>query len=338
MDVLAACHGGIQLGVLAELTGLDADGARQVALAVIGVGLGEDLGDGCLGLDPGLAPYLRGELDPTTLDGLRARWADATTALTAFLYQQQFQDAGWAARVTLRLLPELLALLDWAAAHQPPEQVVPLATQIETLVQNLGQPRALAHAGRIRAEAAARLGAWSHARYLAASAEIDRLLEQGQLPAALAAAQQLLAQAQAGGEDAFPEAAYDLAMTHFHLGRVLRSGGAAEAALTPLGEARRRFQQLAATGNESADGMAGVTLAEIGDCLLELGRWEQAADAYQDATAHATRLGDHRRSGRRTTASSPRCAWSRAATGRRWRATPRPGRCSRRWANPARWP
>ena len=85
VGVLAACHGGIQLGVLAELTGLDLDGVREVAGAVIGVGLGEDLGDGCLGLDPGLAPYLRGELDPTTLDGLRARWADATTALTDFL-------------------------------------------------------------------------------------------------------------------------------------------------------------------------------------------------------------------------------------------------------------
>ena len=83
-------------------------------------------------------------------------------------------------------------------------------------------------------------------------------------------------------------------MTHFRLGRVLRSGGAAEDALTPLREARRRFQQLAATGNESADRMAGVTLAEIGSCLLELGRWEQAADAYQEAAAHATRLGDDR--------------------------------------------
>jgi tetratricopeptide (TPR) repeat protein len=173
---------------------------------------------------------------------------------------------------------------------------VPLATRIESLVQQLGQPRALAHAGRTRAEAAARLGGWSHARFLAASAEIDRLLDQGKLSDALAAAQQLLAQAEGGGEDAYPEAAYDLAVTHFRLGRVLWSGGAAEDALTPLGEARRRFQQLAATGNADADRMAGVTLAEIGHCLLGLGRWEQAADAYQEAAAHATRLGDDRES------------------------------------------
>jgi hypothetical protein len=248
VSVLAACHGGIHLAVLADLTGLDLHAVRDVAGAVIGVGLGEDLGDGCLGLglglglglDPGLAPYLRGELDPSTMDGLRARWATATTALTDGLYEQRFRDVGWAARVTVRLLPELLALLDWAAAHRPVEQVVQLASQIEALVQNLGQPRALAHAARTRTEAAAQLGGWSHARYLAAAAEIDRLREQGQWPAALAAARQLLTQAQAGGENAFPAAAYDLAMIHFRLGRVLLDGGAAEDALTPLREARRR--------------------------------------------------------------------------------------------------
>lgn len=126
-------------------------------------------------------------------------------------------------------------MLDWAAAHQPPEQVVPLATRIGDLVQPLGQPRALAHAGRTRIAAAAGLGTWSHARFLAAAAEIDRLLEQGRPPAALDAAQQLLAQAQAGGEDAFPDAAYTLAMTHAYLGRALpvRGCGRGRAHLRP---------------------------------------------------------------------------------------------------------
>lgn len=294
VDALAACHSGIHIAVLAELTGLDIDGAREVAVAVIEVGLGEDLGDGCLGLDPGLAPYLRGELDPTVFDQLQTRWATATTTLTTTLYQQLSRDVGWAARVTRRLMPDLLATLDWTATHQPPDQVIALATRIETLVQELGQPRALAHAARTRTTAAAQLGDWSHARYLVAAAEIDRLLDQGQLPAALDTAQHLLTQAQAGGEDAFPEAAYDLALTHFYLGRVLRSGGAAEAALLPLAEARRHFQHLADTGNQTADRMAGVTLGEIGHCLLELGRWEQAADAYQDALDAATHRGDDR--------------------------------------------
>jgi hypothetical protein len=39
-SVLAACHGGIHVGVLAELTGLDAGAALALAAAVIDVGLG----------------------------------------------------------------------------------------------------------------------------------------------------------------------------------------------------------------------------------------------------------------------------------------------------------
>jgi tetratricopeptide (TPR) repeat protein len=99
---------------------------------------------------------------------------------------------------------------------------------------------------------------------------------------------------EAGGQDSFPEAAYDLAMAQWRLGRALLSGGAAEDALTPLGEARRRFHHLAATGNPESDLMAGVTLGEIGHCLLALGRWDGAAAAYQDVIAHATRSGDDR--------------------------------------------
>src|SRR4051794_20520940 len=61
------------------------------------LGWGEDLGDGCLGLDSGLAPYLRGEHDPATLDRLRARWADAaTTALTdSSTSRSSRRRAGW---------------------------------------------------------------------------------------------------------------------------------------------------------------------------------------------------------------------------------------------------
>src|SRR6185436_10699881 len=50
VDLLAACQGGIQFGVLAALIGLDPETAREVAVAMIEVGLAEDLGDGCLSL------------------------------------------------------------------------------------------------------------------------------------------------------------------------------------------------------------------------------------------------------------------------------------------------
>ena len=211
VSVLAACHGGIHLGVLAELTGLGPGAARDVGFAVIEVGLGEALGDGCLGLTPGWRPTYAANSTPPRWMGCGRGGPTPRPPSPIPSTSRRPGMRVWAAGVTLRQLPELLALLDWAAAHQRPEQVVPLAAQIETLVQNLGQPRALAHAARTRTEAAARLGGWSHARYVAAATEIDRLLDQGHWPAALAAAQQLLAQAETGGVEAYRGAAYDLA-------------------------------------------------------------------------------------------------------------------------------
>jgi hypothetical protein len=224
VHALACCHGGVHLAVLGLVTGLDIDAARQLALDLIGVGLGEDMGNGHLRLDPGLAPYLLTQQPPADIDALHARWADAMTQLTRYLYEELFQDAEAARRLTVLELPNLLALLDWRPDHQPPEQVVQLATNVEGLLQHLGQPRALAHAVRTRERAAGQLTGWTRARHQAASAEIDRLWERGELPAALTAAQRLLDQHRAAGETAYPRADYDTATTFLRLGRVFGPG------------------------------------------------------------------------------------------------------------------
>jgi len=98
----------------------------------------------------------------------------------------------------------------------------------------------------------------------------------------------------AAGEDAFAEAAYDLAMAHIKLGRALQMGGAAEAALTPLAEAERRFRKLADAGNVDAAGMARKSLTGTGDCLTDLGRLDEAARAYEASIAVAEELDDRR--------------------------------------------
>ena len=291
---LACCHGGVHQGVIRLLTGLDAYGARQLGMQLIGVGLGEDMGGGHLRLDPGLAPYLLGKLTPADSDALRARWADAMTQLIQYLYGGRSQDAQHAQRLVLLELPNLLALLDWLPGHQPPEQVAKLAAQVEGLLKDLGQPRALAHAVRIREQAAAQLTSWSQARHAAAAAEIDRLLQRGELPAALTAAQRLLDQHLAVDEAAYPGEDYDTAFTYLLLGGVLNTGGAAEAALGPLAEAERRFRQLADAGQREAATAVAKVRSEIGDCLRDLGRFDEAEDAYQESIDRATRSGDRR--------------------------------------------
>jgi tetratricopeptide (TPR) repeat protein len=276
------------------LTGLEPDAARQLAIELIEVGLGEDMGFGHLRLDPGLPPYLLGELTVDETEALRSRWAEAMAGLTGYLYQERSKDARLASQLTLLELPNLLAMLDWLQARWPPERVVGLAQSVEQLVAQLGRPQALARATRVRELAAEKLGEWSHARYLTESAQIDRLLERGDLPAAHAATQQLLAKCLAAGEAAFSEAAYDIAMAHVRLGRVLQMSGAAEDALAPLAEAQRRFQELADAGNPTAERMAAVTFTEIGDCLVALGRLEEAVGAYEERIRRALGLGDHR--------------------------------------------
>ncbi|HBL26449.1 MAG TPA: hypothetical protein DD490_06410, partial [Acidobacteria bacterium] len=292
--VLAVCHGGVHLWVLGQITGLEPDVARRLAGELIGVGLGEDMGYGHLRLDPGLPPYLLGELPEDEAEALRARWAEAMAGLTRYLYQQIFKDTRLAAQLTLLELPNILEMLAWNLGRQAAERLVDLADSVETLVSRLGRPQALARATRVREQAARSLGEWSHARYLAEAAAIERLTERGELPAAYAAIQELLAKGLAAGEAAYPEAAYDLAAMHRRLGRVLIDGGAAEAALSPLAEAQRRFQALADAGDKGAERMAGVAITDTGDCLQDLGRLEDAALAYEEGSRRARAMEDLR--------------------------------------------
>ncbi len=295
IKVLGVCRGGIHLPILAHLTGLETDAARQLAIELIEVGLGKDMGYAHLRLDPGLPPYLLGEMTADEAAALRARWAEAMAQLTGYLYEQWFKDAQFAARLTLLELPNLLAMLKWVSASDwPPERVVALADSIERLVAELGRPEALALATRVREQGAQKLGDWGHARYLTESANIDRLLERGDLPTAHKAAQQLLEKCRAAEETAYPEAAYDIAMAHDWLGRVLNMVGAAEAALAPLTEAQRRFQQLADAGDSDAERMASVAIVETGDCLRDLGRLDEAAGAYEEAIKRAGKFDDRR--------------------------------------------
>src|SRR5262249_54783286 len=133
------------------------------------------------------------------------------------------------------------------------------------------------------------LGGWSHARYLIEDATIDRLLEQGDLPACTAA-RELLRRCMEAGVEAYPDADYDIAMAHFNLGRVLQHIGQAEAALEPLGEAQRRFENLAKNRNVTAEGMQILAMMDTADCLTDLGRLDEAAALYEETIRRNEKL------------------------------------------------
>ena len=71
--------------------GAEAETIRNLTAAVVGVGLGTDMGYGHLRLDPALPPYLLPELSQADQEHLRARWAEGMEQLINFLTNNSFR-------------------------------------------------------------------------------------------------------------------------------------------------------------------------------------------------------------------------------------------------------
>jgi tetratricopeptide (TPR) repeat protein len=294
--VLGVFHGGVDLDLLRAMTGWEPAEVEGLAQELVGTGLATANRYSHLSLNPALCPYLQASLSEEELQTRTAGWLEAMAAYLNYLYQQQSQNTELAATLTLLELPNLFALLDRSRAVADPATTIELATNLNRLLQGLGKPRLLERVARVREAAAAALGeGWSHARFVASRSRIEQQLAEGQLRVALAGAQALLQQAQAAGEEAYAGADFDLATACFVLGRVLNEAGGAQQALPLLQEAGRRFEAIAnATDNKAAERMASACLTEQGDCLCNLGRYDAAAAAYEEAIARDEQRGDLR--------------------------------------------
>ncbi len=294
--LLGVFHGGVQLGVLREMTGWEAAEVEGLAQELVGTGLATANPYNHLSLNPALCPYLKASLSEAELQALTAGWLEAMATYLRYLDQQQHKNAELAATLTLLELPNLFGLLDRSQAVADPATTIDRATSIYSLLQRLGKPRLLKRVARVREAAAAALGEGpSPARFQASRTRIEQQLAAGQLREALAGAQQLLQQAQAAGVAAYADADYDLAMAFFLLGRVLNNVGGVLQALPLLQEASGRFEAIAiASNNKAAARMASKCIAEQGECLLNLGRYDAAAAAYEEAIRRGEQQGDLR--------------------------------------------
>jgi tetratricopeptide (TPR) repeat protein len=246
--------------------------------------LAEPMAYGFFRFHPALCPYLLQELDKDALSTSTNRWVESMRQLSGYLIQQRFKDTQLSASLTILELPNLVRLLEHVQGKEEPGETVDLATRLEQLIEYLGRPHLLAQVAAIREGEAKKLGDadWSHTRFTASQMQIERLLGMGNLTRALTEAEALRDRCLQAGDVSYSEAAYDTAAAYFLLGRVLKMGGAAEAALQPIDEAYTRFQRLADQGDTSAAGMASASLTEKGDCLRDLGRLEEAAAAYEE--------------------------------------------------------
>ena len=303
---LAVFQGGGMLWPIDMVLGLGGpEQVKQLAAALVEVGLAEVLPYGYLRLDPALGPALERELSESERQVAEAAWADAMAQLTSLLHQQRFKDAQLAATLALLELPNLLAALEYRARRGKSEvrnpksefswdSVVDMATSLESLLQNLGRPKALARAVALREQIAQHLGDWSAARFESKRSALERLLDTGQLSTAVKAAKALLDEAMKARENAYPGAPYDIAGAHFMYGRALSRSGDPQSALIPLAEAETRFQKLADAGNKDAARMAAVSLTERADCLTALGQLDEAATAYEEAIERGKKRDDKR--------------------------------------------
>ncbi|MGC4043394.1 MAG: tetratricopeptide repeat protein [Armatimonas sp.] len=297
VKALAPFHGGAHPEVLRLMMGWEHKEERSLAGDLQETGLATVGAYAFLHLNPALCPYLRAGLEAAELEVLAARWQAAMLSYVEFLYQQSSQDAQLAATLTLLELPGLVALLEQVETNGDPTATIDLATSLHGMVRDLGKPRVMARISQARDRAEKALGSetWSHAAFTAQSSRIQQQLRAAQLQEAFTGATRLLERAQQAGEQAYPDADYDLAMAHAVLGRILKHGSRPQEALTYLREAEQRFEEVERRrpGSEAAN-MASTCLYEQADCLTALGRLDQAATLYETAIERNKLLGDAR--------------------------------------------
>lgn len=241
--VLGVFHGGVQLHLLRGMMQWEEAEVAVLAGELIATGLATPNPYNHLSLNPALCPFLRGRLEAAEREALTARWVEAMGAYAEFLRQQQSQNAEVAATLTGLELPNLFALLDLVQRQEDAEATIDLATSLYSLLQRLGKPRLLARLGQVRDAAAKelerRLGdSWSQANFEASGTRIEQQLAAGQLREALEGAQALLQRTQSAGGQAYANTDYDLAIAFWLLGRVLKTAGESEQALSPEGQKR----------------------------------------------------------------------------------------------------
>lgn len=287
LAILAFFKNGANRIALSKGLLLDTRETDTFCAQLLNLNLAKDRGYGHLRFDASLSHYLNSQLTSEQRQIWRERWRVGMEQLLEILYQQYFKDKTRVTRLLRLELSNFLTLLRDSQQRGDSAQAAHLASRLEPMLANLGASTALTEVVAARERAGHALSGWNRLRFDTERLRIERLRDDGSLEAAIQAAGNLLEKCQTAGEDAYAGARYDLARTHFQLGKLLKLSGAADPAVQALNEARQHFQALAEAGNHSAERMVAVANAEIGDCLSYLQRLQEAATAYEDAIARS---------------------------------------------------
>jgi tetratricopeptide (TPR) repeat protein len=292
---LGVFQGGSSISNITNVLELNDTERDLLVSKLLETGLAEPMPYGFLRFHPALCPYLYQELDEAVLDTSKARWAESLRQLSEFLYKQQSEDSQLADSLTLLELPNLIKSLEYVQAQAIPEITLDRAVILEQLTMQVDKPQTLAKVKAIIEEEEKKSVGWEHARFEALSIQVERLLDTDNFPQALSVAQILLDKCIKAGEGVYEGADYDIAVANLLIGRVLRVGGAFEDALKSINVAHKGFRLLAGEADSNAAGnMVSASLAKKGECLLDLGRLEESATAYEESIQVAEELKSER--------------------------------------------
>ena len=268
------------------------DAERDLLVSeLLEINLAKPMSYGFLHFHPSLCPFLLNELDETTLDRSRGRWSECLRQLSEFLYKQQSEDSKLADELTLMELPNLIKSMEYVHAQEVPEVTLDRVTLFEQLIAHLDKPDILAKIKAIQVEEKRKSSEWNSTRFETLRMQVEKYLEIENLPQALSVAQVTLDKCLKAGDQSYEGADYDTAEAYVLLGRVLRMGGASENALQAINEALKRFEQIASRKNSDAAGiMASASLAKKGECLLDLGRLDESAAAFEECVRIADKF------------------------------------------------
>ncbi|MBS1258622.1 MAG: hypothetical protein MAG551_01683 [Candidatus Scalindua arabica] len=292
---LGVFQGGSSISNITNVLELNEDERDLLVSKLLETGLAEPMPYGFLRFHPALCSYLYQELDEAVLDTNKARWAESLRQLSEFLYKQQSEDSRLADSLTLLELPNLIKSLEHIQAQGIPEITLDRAVILEQLTMQLDKPQTLAKVKAIIEEEEKKSAGWEHARFEILSMRVERLLDAGNFPQALSVAQILLDKCIKAGEEVYEGADYDIAVANLLVGRVLRMGGAFDDALKSINAAHKDFSLLAGEADSNAARkMVSASLAKKGECLLDLGRLEESAAAYEESIQIAEELKNKR--------------------------------------------
>lgn len=238
---------------------------------------------------PTLLPYLATLLDDKRRAALETRYWQRYYVLANFLAQSDTQNPHQARAIALRELPNLRRALDLALAAGALDEAVAFADSIARFLEVFGRNRErdammkkvsdqwTVGSGQRESEIPNPQSAITKSEYLLLDRQGDTLLSQGRAAQAEGVFRDLLARLEAG---AAYDAAYDIAMTQWRIGRCREAQGQPTDAIAWQRRALAGFAALS-DENEAAKQQLGFVHADLADNQAAVGRFDDAEKNYK---------------------------------------------------------